>query len=150
MVNTNNNIFSLSSREAAEDAGFNVLRVISQPAAAALAYGNLHWPFSDMCCEGARIGCWFVSFVMHVQYSSLESRNLDCEQSLFGQSRPKLGRTGESELTERGTGERREEEGPSLLSRLLPSSPWFKLASHSRFHRSREFALSSPAELTRD
>ena len=32
-------------------------------------------------------------------------RKLDCEQSLFGQSRPKLGRTGESELTERGTGE---------------------------------------------
>ena len=81
MVNTNNNFFSLSSREAAEDAGFNVLRVISQPAAAALAYGNLHWPFSDMCCEGARIACWFVSFVIHVQYSSLESRNLDCEQS---------------------------------------------------------------------
>ena len=76
--NNNNSYYcSLSSREAAEDAGFNVLRVISQPAAAALAYGNLHWPFSDICCwgGGVRIGCWFVSFVIHVQYSSLESSN---------------------------------------------------------------------------
>jgi len=30
----------LFPREAAEDAGFDVLRVISQPAAAALAYGK--------------------------------------------------------------------------------------------------------------
>ena len=54
--NNNNNYYycSLSSREAAEDAGFNVLRVISQPAAAALAYGNLHWPFSDICCWGGQ------------------------------------------------------------------------------------------------
>ena len=35
---------------------------------------------------------------------------LDCEQSLFSQV-SKLGRTGESELAERETGERREEEG---------------------------------------
>ena len=34
---------SFISREAAEDAGFNVLRVISQPAAAALAYGNANY-----------------------------------------------------------------------------------------------------------
>jgi len=33
----------LFPREAAEDAGFDVLRVISQPAAAALAYGKQLW-----------------------------------------------------------------------------------------------------------
>lgn len=32
-------------REAAEDAGFDVLRVISQPAAAALAYGKVNRNF---------------------------------------------------------------------------------------------------------
>ena len=35
-----NSIDLIISREAAEDAGFDVLRVISQPAAAALAYGR--------------------------------------------------------------------------------------------------------------
>ena len=35
----------------------------------------------------------------------------------------KLGRTGESEMAERETGERREEEGPLLPSRLLPTFP---------------------------
>ena len=40
---------------------------------------------------------------------------LDCEQSLPLQSvKSKLGRTGESELAERETGERREEEGLHL------------------------------------
>ena len=33
----------LFPREAAEDAGFDVLRIISQPAAAALAYGKQLW-----------------------------------------------------------------------------------------------------------
>lgn len=36
-----NNEYFLFPREAAEDAGFDVLRVISQPAAAALAYGKV-------------------------------------------------------------------------------------------------------------
>lgn len=40
---------NLISREAAEDAGFNVLRVISQPSAAALAYGNIHLLFAVEC-----------------------------------------------------------------------------------------------------
>ena len=40
---------NLISREAAEDAGFNVLRVISQPSAAALAYGNIHLLFAVDC-----------------------------------------------------------------------------------------------------
>ena len=57
----------------------------------------------------------------------------------------KLGRTGESELAERETGERREEGGPSqvklpspsLHSRLLPSFPW-AFARFARFPRSRD------------
>ena len=40
---------------------------------------------------------------------------IDCEQSLFGQLRLSSAGLEKSELTERGTGERREEEGLSSL-----------------------------------
>lgn len=40
-----NQLYDIFFREAAEDAGFDVLRVISQPAAAALAYGKVNRNF---------------------------------------------------------------------------------------------------------
>ena len=64
---------------------------------------------------------------------------LDCGQSLFGQSR----------LCSAGL-ERANWPRGELERAFSPASPRLSLASHSRFPSSREFALSSPAELRRD
>lgn len=78
----------LFPREAAEDAGFDVLRVISQPAAAALAYGKQLWISNQSLMlwililqtkheqytinNGNKKTCYVINVVIHCHYTSYQ------------------------------------------------------------------------------